>query len=75
MEQKRTNRETLAKGVKILAFSLLAITLGPIVLHNAFMNKTHPLFFIIAGIGILIMLGAIYLILRGLKLILSSFFD
>ena len=34
--QKRTNKELLAKGVKTLAMALGAIALGPIIVYNAF---------------------------------------
>jgi len=75
MNRKRTNKELLAKGVQTLAMSLGAIALGPILLYNAFMNKEHPMFFVVMSVGIIILFLAIFLILRGLKLILKSFFD
>jgi len=74
MDKKRTNKEKLAKGVQTLAMSLGAIALGPIVLYNAFMNKDHSFFLVALTIGIVFMLLAIFLILRGIKLILDSFF-
>ena len=75
MDKKRTNREVLAKGIQSLAMSLLAITLGPVILYNAFMNKEHSMFIPIMSIGVIFLFIAIFLILRGIKLILSSFFD
>lgn len=74
-KQKRTNKELLAKGIKLLAISLLAIATGPIVTYNAFMNKNHPLFLVALTIGILIMLTAMFLIAKGISVILKSFFD
>lgn len=74
MNHRKTNKEVLAKGVKILAMSLGAIAFGPILLYNAFMNKDHPFFWVVATLGVLLMLLAIFLILRGIKLILDSFF-
>ncbi len=75
MENKRTNKEVLAKGVKILAMSLGAIALGPILLSTAFKNKEHPMFILVLGIGVIFLFLAIFLILKGIKLILNSLFD
>ncbi len=74
-EQKRTNKELLAKGVKTLAMSLGAIAAGPIVVYNSFMNQNHPLYLVILTIGILIMLLAMFLLFKGINIILKSFFD
>ena len=74
-EQKRTNKELLAKGVKTLAMSLGAIAAGPIVVYNSFMNQNHPLYLVILTIGILIMLLAMFLLFNGINIILKSFFD
>lgn len=75
MDKKKTDKEKLAKGVQILAMSLGAIALGPIVLYNAFMNKEHPFFWVVASVGVLLMFLAIFLILRGIKFMLDSFFN
>lgn len=75
MDNKKTNREKLAKGVQTLAMSLGAIALGPIVLYNAFMNKEHPFFVVVLVVGVIIIFLAIFLILRGIKQILDSFFN
>lgn len=75
MDKKKTDKEKLAKGIQILAMSLGAIALGPIVLYNAFMNKEHPFFWVVASVGVLLMFLAIFLILRGIKFMLDSFFN
>lgn len=74
-EPKRTNKILLAQGVKTLVMSLGAIAAGPIITYNAFMNKDHQLFEIVLGVGIILMLLAIFLIAKGLNTILKSFFD
>ncbi|WP_010523439.1 DUF6095 family protein [Aquimarina agarivorans] len=73
--QKKTNKELLAKGVKTLVMALGAIALGPVIVYNAFMNKDHPWFLVVLIPGVLIMFLAIFLILKGLNLMLKSFFD
>ena len=74
-EQKRTNKEVLAKGIKTLAMSLGALVAGPVIVYNAFMNQEHPLYYVVLGVGILIMLLAIFLLLKGINTVLKSFFD
>lgn len=74
-DQKRTNKEVLAKGIKTLAMALGALAAGPVIVYNAFMNQEHPLYYIVLSIGILIMLLAIFLIFKGISTVLKSFFD
>lgn len=74
-EQKRTNKEVLAKGIKTLAMSLGALVAGPVIVYNSFMNQDHPLYYLVLGVGIVIMLIAIFLLLYGINTILKSFFD
>ena len=74
-EQKRTNKELLAKGIKTLAGSLGAIVIGPVLVYNAFMNQDHPLFYTVLAIGCIAMILAIILLLIGINTILKSFFD
>ena len=74
MDQKKTNKELLAKGVKILAMALGAIGAGPVIVYNSFMNKEHPFFWPVLIVGVCIMLLAIYLIIKGLNTILKSVF-
>ena len=74
-EPKRTNKILLAQGVKTLVMSLGAIAAGPIITYNAFMNKDYQLFEVVLGVGIILMLLAIFLIAKGLNTILKSFFD
>ncbi len=65
----------LAKGVKTLAMSLGVLILSPVILSSAFKNKEHFMFIVVLIIGVIFMLLAIFLILRGIKLILNSFLD
>ncbi len=71
---KRTNKTVLASGVKYLAAAVGALALGPVIVYNAFMNKDHGLFIPVLIVGVVFMLLAIFLVMKGLKLILDSFF-
>ncbi len=71
---KRTNKAILARGVKLLAAAVATATIGPVIVYNAFMNKDHDFFIPVLILGVLIMFLAIFLIFRGIKLMLDSFF-
>ncbi len=74
METKKTNREVLVKGLKIMGSSLGAMFLGPILIHIAFSNQEKPLYIPILIVAILICGLAIYLAFKGLNTILDSMF-
>ena len=72
--QKKTNRILLTKGLKIMGATLLALFLGPFLLHAGLSNPNKPLHLplIVAGVGICG--AAIYLGFRGIKIIMDSLF-
>lgn len=70
-----TNKEILAKGVKMLFSSLPLLFLGPIILNSAFKNKEHQLYYLIVFIGCAICITAVFLMFKGLKTIINSMFD
>ncbi|WP_240964572.1 DUF6095 family protein [Flavivirga algicola] len=74
METKKTNREVLLKGLKIMGSSLGAMFLGPTLIHIAFSNQEKPLYIPILIVAILICGLAIYLAFKGLNTILDSMF-
>ena len=74
MENKNTDKTLLIKGVKTLAFALLSLFLGPIILSNALSDKENSLYIPTLIIGCLISAFAVILIFRGIKIIMSSMF-
>jgi hypothetical protein len=48
---------------------------GPVILSSAFKNESHPLFWMVASIGGLICLAALYFGFKAIKLIVSFLFD
>lgn len=48
---------------------------GPVVLSSAFKNEDHPLFWVVASIGGLICLAALYFGFQVITLIVSFLFD
>jgi hypothetical protein len=74
MEEHKTNREILLKGLKTMAFSLACMFLGPLLIHMAFSNKEKPLYIPILIISLAICGLAIYFAFKGINTILDSIF-
>ncbi len=74
METKKTNKEVLVKGLKMMGYSLGAMFLGPLLIHIAFSNQEKPLYIPILIVAILVCGLAIYLAFKGLNTILDSMF-
>ena len=70
-----TNKKILAKGLRYMFWALPLLFLGPSVIYNAFMNKNHPFFIPVFGLGIIFCFMAILLMFSGLKTIMKSLFD
>ncbi|MCH8534872.1 MAG: DUF6095 family protein [Flavobacteriaceae bacterium] len=74
-KQPHTNKEKLFKGIRLLAFSLPLIFIGPAVLFSAFNNQDKFLFIPILILALVILFLAMWLIFLGIKNIVSGFFD
>lgn len=70
-----TNKTLLTKGIKYLAGALPLLFLGPVVITSAFKNEKHPLYVYVLILGILIALAAMFLIFKGINIVLKSLFD
>lgn len=75
MEPKRTNKTVLARGIKFIAGSLPLMFSGPVILFSSFKNQDHPLFIPVLILALALMLGSMYLIFKGLKIIMQALFD
>ena len=71
---KRTNKDVLAKGLKLMAGSLFCMFAGPTILHSAFKNQLHPYYIPVLIVGLLISAVAIFLAFKGLRKIMDSMF-
>ena len=74
MENNKTDKSLLIKGIKTLVFALLSLFLGPILLSQALADKENSLYIPTLIIGCLISAFAVFLIFRGIKIIISSLF-
>jgi hypothetical protein len=70
-----TQKDQFFKGINYLFGSLPLIFLGPYGVYNAFINKQNMWHYLVLIIAILICLTAVFLIFRGLKLIMNSIFE
>jgi len=70
-----TNKELLSKGIKKLAWALPLLFIGPALIHNAFMNKQNNWHYLVLGIGIAVCIGAVYMMVLGLKTMMRSLFN
>jgi hypothetical protein len=70
-----TNKELLSKGVKYLAWALPLLFIGPSLIYNAFINKQSDWHYLVLGIGIAVCIGAVYLMVLGLKTMMQSLFN
>lgn len=75
METKRTNRNLLIKGIKTMGVCLLLMFIGPTMLYLAFSNQEKPTYLLVLIISILLCMGAIFFLFRGIYIIIQSIFN
>lgn len=69
-----TDKKILQKGILYLSIAMPLLFLGPVIIHSAFKNQSHPLYLIVLGIGILTCLGAMFMLFLGIRKIMNSLF-
>ena len=74
MDQNRTNKELLVKGLQNLGICLVFMFLGPTILYMAFSNQEKSTFILILIIGLILSGLAIFFAFKGLKTIMDSMF-
>ena len=74
MEPKRTNRPLLVQGLKTMGITLVLLFLGPFLLHAGLSNPDKPLHIPLVVVGIGVCGTAIYMVFRGIKIIMDSIF-
>ncbi len=75
MEENKTDKELLLKGLKKMGLSLIFMFLGPILLHIAFSNKEKPLYIPLLILGVIICGTAMFLAFKGIQTIMNSMFN
>lgn len=75
MEQSRTNKKVLFKGIKMLIFALLSLFMGPILLSAAFSKPDDKLYYPLLIVGCAISALAVIMLFKGIRTIMGSMFD
>lgn len=70
-----TNKVLLSKGIKYLAWALPLLFIGPSIIYNAFINKQSLWHYLVLAVGIIACVGAVYLMFKGLKTMVSGLFN
>ncbi len=71
----KTDRTKLFKGIKTLIFALLSLFMGPTLMHMALSDKENSLYMPLLVIACLICAMAVFLIFKGIKIIMASLFN
>lgn len=75
MEQNRTNKELLVKGLQTMGICLVLMFLGPTLLHLTLTNQDKPTFILVLIIAIIACVLAIFFLFKGIQTILKSIFS
>ncbi|MCM5661412.1 DUF6095 family protein [Galbibacter mesophilus] len=71
---ERTDRELFFKSLKYFAYTVVLMFMGPTVIYQAFKNQTHPWYWPVLIVGLLLAVAAIIMGFYSLKVIMKSFF-
>ncbi|PQV44767.1 hypothetical protein CLV33_11732 [Jejuia pallidilutea] len=74
MEENRTDKKELFKGIKTMVFALLSLFMGPILLSFAFSKPNDKLYLPLLIIGCAICAMAVFLMFKGIRTIMGSMF-
>lgn len=75
MEQKRTNRDLLVKGLQNMGICLVLMFLGPTLVYIAFSNQDKPTYYLVLFISIAVCALAIFFLFKGILTIMRSLFN
>jgi len=74
VNQKKTDKELLVKGIKSFGYTAMTMFIAPVVLYQAFKNTDKPLFIPVLIVGIILSILAVYLGFRSVNIILDAIF-
>ena len=74
MEENRTDKQVLFKGIKTLVFALLSLFMGPILLSFAFSKPDDKLYYPLLIVGCAISALAVIMLFKGIRTIMNSMF-
>lgn len=74
MDENRTDKKILAKGLKQMGICLILMFTGPTLLHLTLDNKDKPLYIPLLIVSIILCVLAISFLFIGIKTISNSIF-
>ena len=66
------NKPLLKSGLKKMSLFLICCFIGPVIVHQAFKNQNHPLYFPVLILGFLFLIIALYYGFSGIKSLLNA---
>ncbi len=69
---KAINTILLQTGFNLMSYFLLLSFMGPFVVHQAFQNKLHPLYYLVLVIGLLLLGLAFYFGFKGIRTLVNA---
>lgn len=66
------NKPLLQSGLKKMSLFLICCFIGPLIVHQAFKNQNHPLYFPVLILGFLFLIIALYYGFSGIKSLLNA---
>ena len=66
------NKIQLQKGLKLMSYFLVLCFVGPFMVHQAFQNKSHPLYYLVLTIGLLLLGLAFYFGFKGIRTLVNA---
>ena len=66
------NKLLLQSGLKKMSLFLICCFIGPVIVHQAFKNQNHPLYFPVLILGFLFLITALYYGFSGIKTLVNA---
>ena len=66
------HKPLLQSGLKKMSLFLVCCFLGPVIVHQAFKNQNHPLYFPVLILGFLFLIIALYYGFSGIKSLVNA---
>ena len=70
-----TKKQTLIQAIKILGFGIVLLVVSTYLLNFAFLNKNVIPLYVVLPLGIIGVAATIFTLFRGIRQIVSVFFD
>ena len=66
------NKILLQKGLKLMSYFLVLCFIGPFVVHQAFQNKSHSLYYPVLALGLILLGITFYFGFKGIRTLVTA---